>query len=185
MKEWRKITLIMTATLLILSMGSCNQQPATTEENKAVDSIAPVAETAEEEAAGFPEDSTDTQEPETVSVKAKKALPVIEIYNFHLTNRCPSCNAIENATTKTLERYFAEEVRQGMIKRRVVNVDEKANQKLAEKYQAFGAACFVTRIIAGKESTTDLTGPGFKFARNREEQFIEMMKNTIEEYLKH
>jgi phosphoketolase len=184
MKELKKAILFLTATLFVLAMVSCNPKPATTEEDTATDSLTTVAETSEEKTATLPEPSADTQEPEAVSAKTRKTLPVIEIYNFHLTNRCPSCNAIENATTKTLERYFAEEVRQGRIRRSVVNVDEKANQKLAEKYQAYGAACFVTRIFDGKESTTDLTGPGFKFARNREEQFIEMMKNTIEEYLK-
>ncbi|MFO7722460.1 MAG: nitrophenyl compound nitroreductase subunit ArsF family protein [Bacteroidales bacterium] len=184
MKKLITTTLILSGIALLFATASCNQKPASNEEGQATDTIGTVAEAPETEAETPTDLSANTRAPEAMEEKLKRTVPMIEVYNFHLTNRCPSCNAIENATTKTLERYFAEEVRQGRIKRSVVNVDEKANQKLAEKYQAFGAACFVTRIYEGKESTTDLTGPGFKFARNREEQFIEMMKNTIEEYLK-
>jgi hypothetical protein len=38
--------------------------------------------------------------------------------------------------------------------------------------------------MKGKETTTDLTGDGFKFAKNKEERFIEILKNKITEYLK-
>lgn len=109
---------------------------------------------------------------------------VIMIYNFHVTNRCPSCIAIEEATIKTLNTYFAAEVKQGRIIRQIVNVDEEANSKIAEKYQAFGSGLFITRVFKGKETTTDMTGDGFKFARNKEARFIELLKTQISEYLK-
>jgi len=63
-------------------------------------------------------------------------------------------------------------------------VDDDANSKVAEKYQAFGSGLYVTRVFKGKETTTDLTGDGFKFAKNKEEKFIEILKNKISEYLK-
>jgi len=116
--------------------------------------------------------------------KAKVETPTVLIYNFHVTNRCPSCIAIEDATTKTLKTYFAAELKQGRIKRQVLNVDDEANSKIAEKYEAFGSGCFVTRVYKGKETTTDLTGDGFKYAKNKEERFIEILKNKISEYLK-
>jgi hypothetical protein len=111
-------------------------------------------------------------------------LPKVEIYNFYITNRCTSCIAIEEATTKTLNSYFAAEVKQGRIKRQVLNVDDDANKALSEKYQAFGSSLFVTRVFRGRETTTDLTGDGFKYAKNKEEKFIEILKNTISGYLK-
>ncbi|MCX6269683.1 MAG: nitrophenyl compound nitroreductase subunit ArsF family protein [Bacteroidetes bacterium] len=113
-----------------------------------------------------------------------KQLPVVFVYNFHITNRCVSCIAIEDATTKTLNTYFPNEVKNGRIKRQILNVDEKENSKISEKYQAFGSGLFVTRSFNGKETTTDLTGDGFKYARNKEERFIEILKKQIAEYLK-
>ena len=124
----------------------------------------------------------DNDNQATQKVNPKQS--VVLIYNFHVTNRCPSCIAIEKATTKTLETYFSTEVKQGRIKRQILNVDDKANSAISEKYQAFGSGLFVTKVLNAKETTTDLTGDGFKFARNKEERFIEILKSIITEDLK-
>ena len=126
---------------------------------------------------------TDTIANKTTSLKPVEK-PKILIYNFHVTNRCASCIAIEEATTKTLNTYFTNEVKQGQIKRQILNVDDEANAKIAEKYQAFGSAIFTTRVFKGKEITTDFTGDGFKYAKNKEDKYIEILKNKITEYLK-
>ncbi|NCU39910.1 hypothetical protein EOL99_03385 [Candidatus Falkowbacteria bacterium] len=109
---------------------------------------------------------------------------VILVYNFHLTNRCPSCIAIEDATTKTLNTYFSEELKEGKIKQFIINVDESANSKIAEKYEAYGSGLRITKIENGKEQTIDLTAEGFKYARSKEDQFIEILKSKIDEFLK-
>jgi len=111
-------------------------------------------------------------------------LPVVLIYNFHITNRCVSCIAIEEATTKTLNTYFPAELKNGRIERQVLNVDKKENNAISEKYQVFGSGLFITRVFKGKESTTDLTGEGFKFAKNKQDKFIEILRTKISEYLK-
>ena len=118
------------------------------------------------------------------SPNEKNIIKKVLIYNFHLTNRCSSCIAIEEATTKTLNTYFAEELRKGLIERKILNVDENENASIAEKYQAFGSALFVTQVVNETETTTDLTGDGFKYARSKEEKFVIILKEKITEYLK-
>lgn len=128
---------------------------------------------------------TDTTRQTNVNATENNAKQsVVMIYNFHVTNRCASCIAIEEATTKTLNTYFSAEVKQGRIKRQIVNVDDEKNNKISEKYQAFGSGLFLTRVFQGKETTTDMTGDGFKFAKNKEDRFIELLKFQIKEYLK-
>lgn len=122
--------------------------------------------------------ATTPTDKEVVSSK-KAERPIVYIYNFHVTNRCPSCVAIENATTKTLNTYFKKEMQQGRIIRKIVNVDEDANAKIAEKYEAFGSGLFITRSFKNQETTTDLTGDGFKFAKNKEDMFIDILKKRI------
>lgn len=153
--------------------------------------------------ASEPKDSTDGNDstnitkrertnlvPSNDSMLAKDVIgPVIDqpkvlVYNFHVTNRCPSCIAIENATSKTLKTYFSEELKHKQITQFILNVDDKANANISEKYQAFGSGVYVTRIYKGKETTADLTGDGFKFAKNKEERFIEILKATLTEFLK-
>lgn len=118
------------------------------------------------------------------SSENKKTYSTVFIYNFHVTNRCPSCIAIEEATTKTLNTYFLSEVKNGRIKRQILNVDDAKNEKISEKYQVFGSGLFVIRSFKGKETIADLTGDGFKYARNKKDKFIEVLKNKITEYLK-
>jgi len=118
------------------------------------------------------------------SINLNTENPVVLIYNFYGTHRCPSCIAIEEATTKTLDSCFSGQVKSGIIKRYSVNIDEEANAKICEKYQAFGSGIFVTQVLKGKEKTTDLTGSGFKFALHKKEKFIEILKLTIDSLLK-
>jgi hypothetical protein len=156
----------------------CNQTNKKTDDQLTSDTIAKVEQKSID---SLP--VTDTTDKKDV-VEQKKDLSKVLVYNFHITNRCVSCIAIEKATTKTLNTYFSAELKQGRIKQYILNVDEDANAKIAEKYQAFGSGLFVTRIYKGKEATTDMSGDGFKFARNKEEKFIEILKSKITEYLK-
>jgi len=106
------------------------------------------------------------------------------VYYFHATSRCPTCLAIEDNTKKTLETYFAKEMKDGIIKFRTVNVDEKENYKLAEKYEAGGSALFVTKIDKGKEMKTDMTNFAFSYGRNNQEKFMSGLKEEISKKLK-
>lgn len=117
-------------------------------------------------------------------IDSNSTTPIVLIYNFYGTHRCPSCVAIEKATIQALDSLYAEQVKNETIKRFSINIDEAENAKLCEKYQAFGSGIFITRIFKGKENTIDLTGDGFKFARNKKDKFIEILKSKIDEFLK-
>lgn len=110
--------------------------------------------------------------------------PILYIYNFHSTRRCISCMAIEKTTETTLEENFKKEVENGRIKRFIVNVEDKKNKKLAEKYEVFGTALYLVRIQKGKETIVDLTAEGFKYAKNKPEKLAEILKEKISENLK-
>lgn len=173
----------MLALAMILTAASACS-PSATNQDKAetTDSVMsdPIDTTAEVNSTNnLAQGNEPAKEPEQ-----KTDLSSVLIYNFHVTNRCVSCIAIEDATSKTLNTYFSKDLKQGRIKRYILNVDDNANSKIAEKYQAFGSGLFVTRVFKGKETTTDLTGDGFKFAKNKEERFIEILKTKIAEYLK-
>jgi thiol:disulfide interchange protein len=138
------------------------------------------------------DNSTD---PERVRPDQKKKLlindnnlktkePVLYIYNFHSTRRCVSCIAIEKTTTSAIDNHFQKEVESGRIKRFIVNVEDKKNKKLAEKYEVFGTALYLVRIQKGKETIVDLTAEGFKYAKNKPEKLEEILIEKISENLK-
>jgi hypothetical protein len=166
----------------LLAISACNPGTSVKTETSQKDSLN--TEKANDKKVSDIEDSTSTKSTEKDKNNPAANLPIVLIYNFHVTNRCVSCIAIEDATTKTLNTFFASEMKQGRVKRKILNVDDEANKKISEKYEAYGSGLFVTQVFKGKETTTDFTGDGFKYAKNKQEKFIELLKTKISEYLK-
>jgi hypothetical protein len=115
---------------------------------------------------------------------AQNAVKKLEVIYFHATRRCPSCMAIEENTRKTLNTYFADQVKNGTVVLTIVNVDEAKNKTIAEKYEASGSALFLTKTAYGKESRTDMTEFAFSYARTNPEKFVGGLKDKINALLK-
>ena len=85
----------------------------------------------------------------------------IEVLDFHSTHRCMTCNAIEANTKYTLNTYFAKELKEDKIIFQVINVGEKKNEKIAEKFEASGTSLILNVIKKGKEIQINLTDFAF------------------------
>ena len=70
--------------------------------------------------------------------KTKQDGNKIEIYYFHFTKRCATCNAVENETKSVLESKYADKLKKGEISFTSLNLDEKADKKVAEKLELVG-----------------------------------------------
>jgi len=106
----------------------------------------------------------------------------IEVFDFHTTNRCVTCKSIEENTKYTLETYFANELKNGKITFKIINIDLKENENLAEKFQASGTSLFLNVIDEKKEKQIDLTNFAFTYGKKQDE-FSEKLKVTIEKEL--
>ncbi|UMB61300.1 nitrophenyl compound nitroreductase subunit ArsF family protein [Lutibacter sp. A80] len=107
----------------------------------------------------------------------------IEVIDFHSTHRCMTCNAIEKNTKYTLETYFSNELKENKITFQVINVDEKENEKIAEKFEAAGTALIINVIKNGKEKQLNLTEFAFMNG-NDQEGFSKQLKTKIDTELK-
>ncbi|MUU76982.1 hypothetical protein GN138_00860 [Winogradskyella sp. HL2-2] len=107
----------------------------------------------------------------------------IEVYDFHSTHRCMTCNAIETNTKYTLDTYFANELKANKITFQVVNVDEEKNESIAEKFEASGTALILNVIKDGKETKIDLTEFAFMNGTNQE-AFSSELKAKLDTELK-
>ena len=124
---------------------------------------------------------TGNAQNKTADKQAKK--DVIEVIDFHSTNRCMTCKAIESNTKYTLDTYFANELKSGKIVFKIVNVDKAENEKFAEKFEATGTALFLNVIKDGKEKHMDLTN--FAFMKGTDQKtFSDELKQTIAIQLK-
>ncbi len=107
----------------------------------------------------------------------------VEVIDFHSTNRCSTCNAIEANTKYTLEKYFANELESGEITFQTVNIDEKENYAMAEKFEAAGTSLFLNVIKDGKETQINLTN--FAFLKNKDKlAYSKELKSKINKQLK-
>jgi acyl CoA:acetate/3-ketoacid CoA transferase alpha subunit len=117
------------------------------------------------------------------SQTTNQSITKIEVLNFHSTHRCKTCNAIEANTKYTLSTYFSKELKEKKVTNQVINVDEKKNEKLAEKFEAAGTALILNVVKNGKETKIDLTD--FAFMKgNDKEAFSKELKAKIEKELK-
>lgn len=107
----------------------------------------------------------------------------IELIDFYSTHRCVTCKAIEANAKYTVETYFQDAVKNGKLEFKTVNVDEKKNYGVAEKFEATGTALFINVIKDGQEQHIDLTN--FAFAKGTDrEAFSTELKEKISEQLK-
>ena len=107
---------------------------------------------------------------------------IIEIFDFHTTNRCITCKAIEANTKYTLDTYFADELKNGKITFQVVNIDEDENYELAKKFKASGTSLFLNIIDSEKEKQIDLTAFAFTYGKKKD-VFSDRLKNKLEKQL--
>jgi hypothetical protein len=153
-----KINVFLLVIILSGLFYSCNQ--SSQNQNTNIDSI-----------------KTVKVEPQTTNLK-------LQIYYFHATNRCPTCNSIETNVKQVLETNYKAELEKGLINFKVMCVDDASNKALAEKYQAAGAALHLIKIENGVEKDNDLTEYAFSYSRNQPEVFLKGMKDTITYFIR-
>jgi len=117
-------------------------------------------------------------------VAAESAIPVagdkVEVIYFHLTRRCVTCQAVETVSGDAVHELYAEEMKEGKVTFRSLNIEDKATEAEAERVKATGQCL----LIVSGETRIDLTGDAFMYARNNPEKLREELKKAIDPLLK-
>lgn len=95
----------------------------------------------------------------------------IEVYYFHGTRRCDTCNAVEKVAQEALKQYFGDQL---MLKS--INREEAKNRALVMKYQIAGQAL----IIVKGDKKIDLTTIAFMNAERSPFRVKAKIKETID-----
>ncbi len=109
---------------------------------------------------------------EATAVKPAK----IEVYYFHYTRRCVTCNAVEDVTKNTLNELYADKMKSGEITFFSVNLDEKDGEAIANKLKVAAQGLIV--VVDGKQ--TDLTDKGFMYAKSSPDKLKSELKKAID-----
>jgi len=102
----------------------------------------------------------------------------VQIFLFHATQRCPTCIRIGQWTKSTVEERFPEQLKDGKIEFREINIDLPENRNLAEKFQAGGSALYINSIKNGQDNITEDTMV-WQLAGETSDKFKNYLSNKI------
>ena len=113
------------------------------------------------------------------TISTDQSISKVEVIDFYGTHRCVTCEAIEANAKYTVETYYPDEKKKGMVVFKTVNVDKDENYKMAERFEASGTALFLNVIKDGMETHIDLTN--FAFSKGKEKDvFSKELKAKID-----
>ena len=103
----------------------------------------------------------------------------IQVYYFHNTKRCATCNAVEDETLMALELFYKENMEAGTIEFTSLNLEEEEGESIAQELQVSGQ----TLLLVKGETKVNLTNDGFMNARTNPTKFHEILKSQIDQLL--
>ena len=103
----------------------------------------------------------------------------IQVYYFHNTARCATCNAVEDETKVALDMFYADEMKTGEMDFTSLNLEEDDGKKMAQTLNVSGQTLLIVK--GGKQ--VNLTNEGFMNARTHPTKFHEIVKTEIDQLL--
>ncbi len=100
----------------------------------------------------------------------------VEVYYFHFTRRCVTCQAVETESQKAVVALYPAQSKQGVIVFKSLNLDDKTSKAMATRCKAEGQALLV---ISGNKRF-DLTDQGFLYARSNPDKLKAELKKVID-----
>lgn len=94
----------------------------------------------------------------------------VEVFYFHYTRRCATCNAVESVSKEALKEFYGDK-----IKMTSVNLDEETGKAKGDKLKVSGQ----TLLIVSGQTKINITSEGFMYARTKPEKLKEIIKSKI------
>lgn len=113
--------------LFLVTQGFCNNNSESN--NNSQKDIKPVKDTVK--------NSTQSQK--------------INVYYFHTSYRCHSCNMIEGFTKEAVTEEFSQELQKGIITFTSINVEADMNNRFIAKYKLVSKSIIVSKVLDNKE----------------------------------
>ena len=103
----------------------------------------------------------------------------LQVYYFHFTKRCATCNAVENETRAALEMFYSDQLNEGKIDFTSLNLEDEKGKEIAQTLKVTGQAL----LLVKGDKQVNLTNEGFMNARTKPDKFHEVLKTQIEKLL--
>lgn len=110
--------------------------------------------------------------PDSSFIKLTNTEP--EVYYFHFTRRCATCNAVEETTINALKEFYGDQVKFTSL-----NLDEDEPKIIAKSMQVNGQSL----IIRANGKSFDLTNEAFMHALKNPDKLKNKIKATLDPLL--
>jgi hypothetical protein len=108
----------------------------------------------------------------------------VEVIYFHGKQRCATCMAIEKNTREVINNLFANELKNGTVVFKIVDISTPEGEKIADKYEVTWSSLFVNKWKDSKETRSNLTEFAFGNARKNPDAFKKTLADKIRQSLK-
>lgn len=105
----------------------------------------------------------------------------VEVIYFYGKKRCITCVAIETLTQDVLENEFTDEMKNGKVVFKKIDLSTKEGEKLAYKYEVAWSSLFINKIKGKKEKVNNMTEFAFSNAYSSPEVFKKSIIEKIEQ----
>ena len=119
--------------------------------------------------------------PATAAVPEPQTDRIIAYY-FHTTYRCPTCQRIEAYSREAIETGFAQELKDGRLEFRLVNVELPENRHFVQDYDLVTKSLVLVRIGAGRQLEWTNLGRVWELTGTHD-AFLEYVQKGIRGYL--
>lgn len=119
-------------------------------------------------------------EPQKKTTPTVANAATVEVYYFHFSRRCATCQAVEKESENAIATLYPVQYKSGKITLKSINLDEDGSKAIAEKCKADGQSLLV---ISGNKRF-DITDKAFMYARTSPEKLKKELKKTIDPLIK-
>ncbi len=98
----------------------------------------------------------------------------VQVYYFHGTRRCATCQAVESVSKEAVEDLYS-----GLVDFTSINREEEKENPLIKKYQISGQ----TLLVVKGNKVVNLTNDAFMNARTHPDKLKAKIKSTVDELI--
>ena len=167
LQRYLRIFIFYIVSLLLIALLGCS---ATTP---------PQTQTSGGELSTPPQTQASGGEPSTPSTTTAPTVEVDLLY-FHRPQRCTKCLCFERRVSDVVSEYFQAQIDSGQLTFQILNLGDKKNGALVQKYGAVGSQLFINTIINDKEHIKDIQEIWAWDCTSKTGRFNREVKNAIE-----
>ena len=115
-----------------------------------------------------------------LSDPSKESLVVV--YYFHGTIRCSTCIKIESLTVEAVEMEFAQKLKEGKVRIKILNMEEDQNSHFETDYQLSAQSVIISKVSESVEIKWKNLDKIWEYVHN-EDRFFGYIKSEVDAYL--